>query len=60
MLVWHLQYSNIRMTFTLLLTERFGIKNCGKTWFVDAGRPFGNLRGGKFMFCYFCALARLL
>lgn len=32
MLVLHLQYSDIRLKFTLLLllTERYGIKNCGK------------------------------
>lgn len=57
MLEWHLQYSDIRLTFTLLLlyyiTERFGIKNCGKTWFVDVGRPLGNLRGKSLCFVIF-------
>lgn len=54
MLVWHLQYSAIRLTFTLLLTERFGIKNCGKLGLLMRVRLLGICGGKVYVLLFLC------
>lgn len=61
MLVWHVQYSDIRLTFTLLLlTERFDIKTVGKLGLLMRVGLLGICGGGSLCFVVFCVLACLL